>query len=265
MPQRLVGDSLTSGMENPVTKRCTRPASRAISQQRIAISCSPITQVRPEHIRASENFCSTGANRGVGRIAGRLLDHGRDAYRHDPNEDPSYFVRLQTRDGAREIWGKDIERAVTKSLTQPQRGDGEILQRVGRGAVTVQRQERDADGQIQSRPLDVYRNRWAIEKREFFEERAEAARIVRDEKINPPEAVRERPELAGTYLSLRAAELAARGLRDSEDQRRFLAQVRRALADDIERGEPLQPVRLRERSIPAPSRPVREADHEITR
>jgi hypothetical protein len=78
-----------------------------------------------------------------------------------------------------------------------------------------------------------------IEKREFFEERAEAAHIVRYETIKPREAVREHPELAGTYLSLRAAELTARGLRDPEDQRRFVAQVRRALADDIERGEPL--------------------------
>ena len=61
-------------------------------------------------------------------------------------------------------------------------------------------------------------------------------------------AVRQHPGLAGTYLNLRAAELASRALRDPEDQRRFIAQVRSALADDIERGEPLQPVRLRERA-----------------
>jgi hypothetical protein len=199
------------------------------------------------------------------RIAGRLLDHGRDAYRHDPNEDPSYFVRLQTRDGPREIWGKDIERAVAKSLTQPQRGDEVIVQRTGRHAVTVQRQEKDADGKVQSSPVDVYRNRWVIEKRQFFDERSEAARTVRDEAIKPREAVRKHPELAGAYLSLRAAELAARGLRDSEDQRRFVAQVRRMLADDIERGEPLQSFRLRERSPPTPARPAREVDREITR
>ena len=30
------------------------------------------------------------------------------------------------------------------------------------------------------------------------------------------------------------------------DQQRFVAQVRRVFAGDIERGEPLQPVRLRE-------------------
>jgi len=82
----------------------------------------------------------------------------------------------------------------------------------------------------------------------FFEARAAAAQAVRDDTVGPREAVREHPELAGTYLNLRAAELASKALRDREDQRRFVAQVRRALADDIERGEPLQPVRLRERA-----------------
>ena len=48
----------------------------------------------------------------VERIKGRLLEHGRDAYRHDPDQQLSYFVRLQTPDGTREVWGKDIERAV---------------------------------------------------------------------------------------------------------------------------------------------------------
>ena len=181
------------------------------------------------------------------RIAGRLLDHGRDSYRHDPNEDPSYFVRLQTRDGAREIWGKDIERAVAKSLTQPQRGEEVVLQRTGRDTVTVLRQEKDAQGTLQPKPVETYRNRWVIEKREFFEQRVAAAEVLRNEKIEAREAVGKHPELAGTYLNLRAAELAARALRDPQDQRRFVAQVRRALAEDIERGEPLQPVRLRER------------------
>jgi hypothetical protein len=58
--------------------------------------------------------------------------------------------------------------------------------------------------------------------------------------------LREHPELAGTYLNLRAAELASRANRDLQDRRRFVWQVRSALAEDIERGEPLQPVRLRE-------------------
>jgi hypothetical protein len=182
------------------------------------------------------------------RIVGKLLDHGRDAYRHDPNEEPSYFVRLKTRDGAREIWGKDIERAVAKSLTQPQIGDEVVLQRTGREAVTVKRQERGSDGQSRPKTVEVFRNRWVIEKESFFEARNAAAQIVRDEAVEARDAVRQHPELAGTYLNLRAAELASRALRDPEDQRRFIAQVRSALAEGVERGEPLQPVRLRERA-----------------
>lgn len=188
------------------------------------------------------------------RIAGKLLDHGPDTYRHDPNEDPSYFVRLGVPGGYREVWGKDIERAVAKSLTQPQIGDEVILQRTGRDAVTVKREVRGADGQATPKDVAVFRNRWVIEKESFFEARTAAAEVVRNATIGPRDAVRQHPELAGTYLNLRAAELASRALRDPEDQRRFVAQVRSALADDIERGEPLQPIRLRERRAPRVAR-----------
>ncbi len=201
---------------------------------------------------------TTGGAEPRERIAGKLLEHGRDAYRHDPNEDPSYFVRLQTRDGAREIWGKDIERAVTKSLTQPQIGDEVVLQHSGRDRVTVKRTERGEDGELHPKDVDVFRNRWVIEKQSFFEARTAAAQIVRDEAIGPRDAVRQHPELAGTYLNLRAAELASKALRDPEDQRRFVSQVRGALADHVERGEPLQPVRLRHRGALAREQPVPE-------
>ena len=166
----------------------------------------------------------------------------------------SYFVRVQTREGNREIWGKDLERAMTKSLTQPQIGDEIALQKTGREVVTVKRQERDAEGQLKERSVETHRNQWVIEKSSFFAERAAAAHVVRDPTIDARFAVRARPELAGTYLNLKAAELASRGLRDPEDQRRFVAQVRGALADHVERGEPLQPVRLRGRAAPTPAK-----------
>ena len=232
-------------------------AERGDSMASPSDSPTPSSAPRPD-ASSRPDAASLGSPRE--RIVGKLLDHGRDAYRHDPTQDPSYFVRLQTRDGPREVWGKDIERAVAKSLTQPQVGDEVILQRGGRDAVTVQRRARDSEGQLKEKAVEVYRNRWVIEKREFFEQRATAARLVRDEAIGPREGVRQHPELAGTYLNLRAAELAARALRDSEDQKRFVAQVRSALADGIARGEPLQPVRLRERTARASGHAAREED-----
>src|SRR5947207_11508600 len=139
---------------------------------------------------------------------------------------------------------------MTKSLTQPQVGDEVLLQKTGRDVVTVKRHERDAEGQLKPKDVETHRNRWVVEKRAFFAERAQSAQVVRDPTIDPRAAVGRHPELAGTYLNLRAAELASRALRDQEDQKRFVAQVRAALANDIERGEPLQPVRLRERAPP---------------
>jgi hypothetical protein len=69
---------------------------------------------------------------------------------------------------------------------------------------------------------------------------------VRNPTIDPREAVRQHPELASAYLHLRGAEeVAARRIRDPEDQRKFVSLVRSTIADSVERGEPLQPVRLR--------------------
>jgi hypothetical protein len=137
------------------------------------------------------------------RIQGKLLKHGKDFYRHDPNEQRSYFVRLQTPEGKREIWGKDIERAVTQSLSQPKVGDEVVLHRTGRDPVTVQRQEKDERGELRQKEVGAFRNRWGFETREFLDQRRAAADVVRNVSMGPQEAVREHPELAGTYLNLR--------------------------------------------------------------
>jgi hypothetical protein len=123
----------------------------------------------------------------------------------------------------------------------------------------VRAQKRDADGALIEHDLDTHRNRWIIEKRGFFEVRAQAARTVRDISIDPKQAVKQHPELGGTYLQIRAAELAAKRLRDPEDRERFVQKVRSALADSVARGEPLPAVRLRERApTRAPQAPERE-------
>jgi hypothetical protein len=137
---------------------------------------------------------------------------------------------------------------VARSLTQPKLGDAVILQRTGRDAVTVRRQARDESGQPTGPPVATFHNRWVIEKQEYFEQRSGAAQVVRNAAIDARQATpQQHPELADTYLTLKTAELASHALRDPQDRRRFVAQVRGALAEDIERGEPLQPVRVRER------------------
>jgi hypothetical protein len=195
-------------------------------------------------------------------IVGKLLDHGRESFRFDPHEEMSYFVRLATPSGERTIWGKDLERAVHDSLTQPQIGDQVALARTGAQNVTVKRRERNAAGEVLSeRELTTHKNRWVVEKTEFFEERAAAAAVLRDSRVEAREAVKERPQLAGTYVKLKAAEIAAQRIRDPQDQARFVGLVRGALADAVARGEPLEPVRLRDRS--QPPRRVGRQDREL--
>ena len=193
-------------------------------------------------------------------LTGTLVEHGRATYRHNPKEPMSYFVKIDTSRGDRTIWGVDLERAFRESLTRPEAGDEVGLRAIRQDAVTVHAPERDADGKIVAeKDLAVHRNRWIVEKRAFFAERAQAARTLRDRTIDPNQAVKRHPELVGTYLQVRAAELAARRFRDAQDRERFVSQVRSALADGVARGEPLPPVRLRQRSAERPSARARPA------
>lgn len=178
---------------------------------------------------------------------GRLVDHGAAPYLHDPHNDMSYFIRIETPSGEREVWGVDLQRALRESLTRPQMGDEIGLRALRQDAVKVSRREYDAEGRmVGEKPLGAHRNAWIVEKRDFFRERAQASRVLRDPSVDRQAAVKDHPELLGTYLQLHAAELAAKTLRNPEDQRRFVASVRTALADSVARGEPLATVPLKE-------------------
>ena len=188
-------------------------------------------------------------DRPKGPITGRLIDHGVAAYRHDSREPISYFVKIENSGGEREIWGIDLKRALKESLTQPKVGDEIELMAVRRDTVTVREIERDSEGKVvRQKPLEAHRNRWIVEKQAFFAERAAAARTLRDPSIDPKQAARQHPELVGTYLQMHAAQIAARRFRDPQEQEKFVSHVRTALADAVARGEPLPPVRLKEKA-----------------
>lgn len=215
----------------------------------------PKISERSDHHDVHREAQSAHPGRRDGLLTGKLVDHGRAPYRHDPREPMSYFVKIETPRGDRTIWGVDLERAFRESLTRPEAGDEVGLRAVRQDAVTVRAPERDAEGTVVAqRELATHRNRWIVEKRAFFAERAEAARTLRDRAIDSKEALKRHPELVGTYLQVRAAELAARQFRDPEDRERFVTQVRSALADGVARGEPLPPVRLRARTRSARAR-----------
>jgi putative DNA primase/helicase len=103
--------------------------------------------------------------RGQTLQVGRLIDHGPAPYRHDRNNDASYFVRIETATGEREIWGVDLQRALNESLSRPRIGDEIGVRALRREAVKIRRPEHDAEGQ-DDRNLDGRSSSQWLDRRE---------------------------------------------------------------------------------------------------
>lgn len=211
------------------------------------------TRNRPHGQRTglSNSGADTLRERDQKLIVGRLQEHGKANYQFRTQEAESYFVKLLTQRGERVLWGKDLERAISASATQPKPGDTIGARRVAREAVTVMTQQRDAIGRVLSQSEQLaHRNRWVVEKVQFFAERAKLARRVRDAQSDVRRDVKAHPELMSTYLTLRGAqEVAARRIADPEDRERFVALVREAMSGSIKKGEPIPTVRLRNSKV----------------
>lgn len=200
--------------------------------------------------RSTPNTQRSFARKTHQLVVGRLQAHGQATYQFRPDQDLSYYAKVLTATGVRVLWGKDLERAIGSGETKPKPGDLVGARRIGREAVTLVDRRRDADGNIVTQSEHhAHRTRWEVEKLPFFSQRARQARLARDALVDTRQAVRERPELRSTFLSLRAAEqLAAKRIRNPEDRERFLAMVREAISASHERGEPLPDVNLRPKS-----------------
>lgn len=201
-------------------------------------------------------------------FSGRLVDHGAASYQHDTKQPMSYFVRLETPKGDREVWGVDLERAMRESLTRPTMGDQVTVKGVGRKPVTVLVERHDDDGRvIGTAELTTHRNRWVVEHSDFLARRAEVAKLFRNDSISPEEGTKRYPELMGTYLQLQIAKSGAeREIAEPSDRKRFVERARAELARRIEHGEPMDPVRMQGRAADGPeSRPRRDRNMEPAR
>ena len=229
---------LAARERNPTDARAHEPADRETGRAR---GSEPETR--------GESPASAAVEERLYR--GRLVDHGRANYQHDQHANMSYFVTIDTPSGERTLWGTDLERAIRESLSRVKTGDEVAVRHLGEKPVTIVRPTRNAEGTVTGKAeVAAYRNRWLVESREFLAQRAEVARVVRDPTVDPKNATSERPELVGTYVELRAAELVAKEVyADREDRQRFVTRVREAIAEEIERGQPLSAVRVREPAI----------------
>jgi hypothetical protein len=197
-------------------------------------------------------------------VTGELVRHGPARYRNEPNGVPSYFVTVRTERGERTLWGWEIEKALADSRTKPKIGDQVGVRENGIDPMTFLHRERDERNRvIKEWRADTPRDHWIIEKREFFNERAAAAKALRDPRTLRHEAIRNHPELNGAYWALDGAvKTAARANLDPVSRQRFVDMVREALAFTIERGEP-PPKEIPKHASPRAPGPDR--DDELTR
>jgi hypothetical protein len=185
-------------------------------------------------------------------ITGRLVDHGPAPYQHNPKEPMSYFVRIETEKGDRDIWGVDLERAFRHSLSNPGIGDAVGIRVLGKEPVTVISQGRE---------LDAHRNQWSVERKEFLDQRRAMADVFRDASINAVEGTQRHSGLEGSYRTLEMGESHAQEQYKSQLHRtQFVEHLREYLAKSIEYGQPLEPARAntREDQTPEPREPDRD-------
>ena len=181
-------------------------------------------------------------------VTGWLREHGDAPHEFRPRAEPSYYLRLDTREGPRILWGPGLKRAVERARTKPQPGD-EIGVRhveitpVGTTAATA-----------------TPRSYWIVERKDFFAERLAAAQALRDPRVSPRAAVAAHPDLLGAYFALDSARKVAEARIAHPDSReRFVALVRETLAHATERGEPL-PIASPKRSAASIPRRARGDD-----
>lgn len=183
-------------------------------------------------------------------IVGRLVDHGPAPYQHQAGQGMSYYVRIETERGDREIWGVDLERAVRQSLSTPGVGDEVGLRATGRDPVTVIAPKLDAGGrEVGREERGAHRNQWILESKEFLDRRFKMADTFRNTAVTAGEAVNQFPELEGSYLQLQMARAGVeQRIQSAAAREQFVEHLRSHLAKSIEYGQPLEPVHLKARA-----------------
>ncbi|GFE82483.1 hypothetical protein GCM10011487_44830 [Steroidobacter agaridevorans] len=193
-------------------------------------------------------------------MEGQLIKHGEAPYRFHSDQSPSYFATILTPDGERTFWGVGLKEAIERSESQVTIGDRVVLRRVGKTPVTVKLEEQAADGRLQQVSIETERVEWRVERPEWFVNRAQQARLLRDDQLAARRAAREDPELARAMLSLRAGELLAeQRLSDPKRRQQFIGEVAKRLERETERGRAAPEPRLRARAS-VRSGAAREAD-----
>jgi hypothetical protein len=238
-----IANSQTTAVLNPATPPAP-PTDNGAAKE--AVSNAAAVPVAAEGARTPEAALSGSAKPARDRlIVGWLREHGPAHHAFRPKAEPSYYLKLQTRDGEELLWGQGLKRALATSRTRPQIGDEIGVREIEIRPIATASAEPKVEGGAVTAPMP--RTHWVIERTAFFAERAAAAQALRDPHAQPRQVIREHPDLIGAYFTLDAARKVAEAkIGNPESRERFVALVRETLAHAVERGEPIMEPRRRE-------------------
>nr|WP_284144821.1 LPD7 domain-containing protein [Vibrio alginolyticus] len=171
----------------------------------------------------------------INRLAGKLVEHGKAPYEHNPDNRQSYYVTLENTDGQKTTtWGIDLERAVKDGDFQP--GDQVELENKGRKPVTISKDIKDDKGNVvDTQEINTHRNEWEVK-----------AQAIRDKTRDARDVVKEHPDLVNEVAAVKVAEKFSQKFDNEEDRNRFLEKVRSQVASNVSSGQKSPEIKLRE-------------------
>lgn len=101
----------------------------------------------------SDNENERGRMPAVRGLAGTLIDHGAAPYQNTPGGRPNHFVTVETPQGVKTLWGKELGPVLEASGAET----GEAIRITHEGKAAVRIQTRDG------RTIETHRNQWAVE------------------------------------------------------------------------------------------------------
>lgn len=101
----------------------------------------------------SENENERTRAPAVRGLAGTLIDHGAAPFQNNPKERINYFVTVETRQGEKTLWGKELGPVMEASGAE--KGDAIRITHEGKKAVLIQTRD--------GRTIETHRNQWAVE------------------------------------------------------------------------------------------------------
>lgn len=169
-----------------------KPQSRAQEQAPLAAERAATSPAKESTTAAPEQSAGNGkptpeqaASGALRAYSGQLLEHGPAKYNHDPDEKMNYYVKLDTAQGEKTVWGIDLKRAMEEG--KPKVGDEINVEYKGNKMVEVEALKRDDHGKIIGREtIATPRNEWTVEKSDKHKiVEAVAAKVI-DAKVKDP-------------------------------------------------------------------------------